>query len=397
MELAARMKKIPPYLFAQLDKAKQEEENKGRKIYSLSIGDPCETTPPDIIEALHTAAKKPENHRYPPYAGNLSFREAVAAWYAERFGVKADPKSEILALIGSKEGIAHIVPAFVGPGDLALIPDPGYPVYKTAALMADGEPYMVPLLAKNGFLPDLAAIPNDVAKRAKLIFLGYPNNPTAAIAGLDFLKEAVDFCIKHDILLCYDNAYSEVTYDGYVAPSILQVPRSKEIAVEFNSLSKPYNMTGWRIGYAIGNAKAIDALGIVKNNIDSSLFSAVQDAGIHALKHGAKWIKETNEIYRKRRDKLVGTLNGLGWKIEAPKGTFYLWVPVPEGYTSTKFTEFLLKEAGVMTAPGLGYGEHGDGYVRFSVTVKDDVLAEACAKIEAACRSKNLAGAIANR
>lgn len=388
MEVASRLKRIPPYLFAQLDKVRKEEEEKGRKIYSLAIGDPVEPTPHEIVEALNRAAAVPEHHRYPPYAGRDSFRKAVAQWYAGRFHVKLDSEKEVLALIGSKEGIAHIFLAFVGPGDTALIPDPGYPVYKTGALMAEGEPFMVPLHEKNGFLPDLTQIPEKAAQRAKILFLGYPNNPTAAVASLEFLKEAVQFCQKYDILLCYDNAYSEVTFDGYVAPSVLEVPGAKEVAVEFNSFSKPYNMTGWRLGYAVGNPKAIEALGTVKNNIDSSVFAAVQEAGIFALKNGAQWIQANNRIYAKRRDLLVGTLNRLGWKITPPKGTFYLWVPVPKGYSSSEFTTFLLKEAGVMVAPGLGYGEHGEGYIRFSITAKDDDLKAACEKIEEACRTK---------
>lgn len=391
METASRLQRIPPYLFAQIDKVREEEEKKGKKIYSLAIGDPVEGTPPELIRVLSDAAKKPENHRYPPYAGRRNFREAVSEWYKTRFNVQLDPDQEVLTLIGSKEGIAHIFLAFVGPGDLALIPDPGYPVYKTAVWMADGEPYPVPLYEKNGFLPELGKIPPEVARKSKILFLGYPNNPTAAIAPKEFLKEAVDFCKKNDILLCYDNAYSEVTFDGYVAPSVLEIPGAKDIAVEFNSLSKPYNMTGWRLGYAVGNAKAIAALGIIKNNVDSSVFPAVQETGIYALKHGLPWIKEMNKIYAKRRDLLVGTLNKLGWKVEAPKGTFYLWVRVPKGYTSADFVSFLLKEAGALTAPGSGYGEHGEGYIRFSITVKDDVLAEACNHIETACRSKSLA------
>lgn len=390
MEVASRLKKIPPYLFAELDKVREEEEKKGRKIISLAIGDPVEATPPEVISALAKSAALPENHRYPPYEGRRSFREAVSEWYKKRFSVTVDPEKEILALIGSKEGIAHIFLAFVSPGDITLIPDPGYPVYKTGTLMAEGEPATIPLFEKDGFLPDLTKIPTQTADRAKILFLGYPNNPTAAVASLEFLKEAVAFCKKHDILLCYDNAYSDVTFDGYVAPSILEVPGAKEVAIEFNSLSKPYNMTGWRLGYALGNAKAINALGIVKNNIDSSIFPAVQDAGIYALKNCANWTKKFNEIYRARRDKLVKTLNELGWNITAPKGTFYLWIRVPKGYTSASFTAFLLKEAGVMVAPGSGYGEHGEGYVRFSITVKDEALEKACAQIQNACRSKSV-------
>lgn len=390
MELAPRLKNIPPYLFATLDKAKAEEESKGRKILSLAIGDPVESTPQEVIDALTEAAKDPANHRYSPYAGIKEFRKAVSDWYGERFGVKLDPDKETLTLIGSKEGIAHIFFAYVGRGDLALIPDPGYPVYRTSALMADGEAFDVPLLEKNGFLPELNKIPEDAARRAKIFFLGYPNNPTAAIAPIEFLKEAVQFCRKYDILLCYDNAYSEVTYDGYVAPSVLEVPGAKDIAVEFNSLSKPYNMTGWRLGYAVGNEKAIEALGIVKNNIDSSAFIAVQRAGVFALKNGRKFTAKNNEIYRKRRDVLVETLRSLGWKIDAPKGTFYLWVRVPKDFTSAGFASFLLKEAGVMVAPGLGYGKEGEGYVRFSITVKDDVLHAACEQIKKACQAKSL-------
>ncbi len=388
MELAPRMKKIPPYLFANLDKAREEEEKKGEKICNLAIGDPVEPTPPEMVEFLAHSVGKGENHRYSPYAGILSFRSAVADWYRERFNVSLDSEKEVLALIGSKEGIAHIFLAFVGTGDTALIPDPGYPVYRTAALMADGEPYPVPLLEKNDFLPDFGKIPEETARRSKILFLGYPNNPTAAAASLDFLKEAVEYCRKRDILLCYDNAYSEITYDGFVAPSILQVPRAKEVAVEFNSFSKPYNITGWRLGCAVGNQKAVEALGVVKNNIDSSVFMAIQEAGIFALKNGKKWIQKTVEIHRRRRDFLVETLRTAGFQISSPKGTFYLWVKTPRGFSSADFSTFLLKEAKVLAAPGSGYGEFGEGYVRFSTTVKDELFEKACGKIKEACREK---------
>jgi LL-diaminopimelate aminotransferase len=390
MEIAERLKKIPPYLFAQLDKLRHEEEAKGRKIYNLAVGDPIEPTPKEIVEELSKCASLAENHRYSPYAGILEFRKAVASWYEERFHVKLDPEKEILTLIGSKEGIAHIFLAYVNKGDVALIPDPGYPVYRTSTIMADGEPFALPLYEKYGFLPELSKVPEDVAKRAKILFLGYPNNPTTAVAPFDFLKEAVAFCKKYDILLCYDNAYSEVTFDGYIAPSILEVRGAKEVAVEFNSLSKPYNMTGWRLGYAVGNAQAIEALGIVKNNIDSSVFMAIQKAGILALKQGKKWTEQFNTIHKQKRDLLVQTLQSLGWKIEPPKGTFYLWVKVPKGYTSAEFAAFLLKEAGVLVAPGPGYGVHGEGYVRFSITVTMEDLINACEAIKKACQTKSL-------
>ncbi len=391
MELAPRMKKIPPYLFAQLDKVREEEQKKGGEIYSLAIGDPVEPTPPELVEFLAQSARRLENHRYSPYAGILPFRKAAADWYKERFDVSLDPEKEVLTLIGSKEGIAHIFLAFVGSGDRALIPDPGYPVYRTAVLMADGEPYSVPLLEKNDFLPEFGKIPEDIARSSKILFLCYPNNPTAAVVSLDFLKEAVEYCRKRDILLCYDNAYSEITYDGYVAPSILQVPHAKEIAVEFNSLSKPYNMTGWRLGYAVGNEYAIQALGVVKNNIDSSAFMALQEAGIFALKNGKKWLQKTCDIHKKRRDLLVETLRSAGLQVRIPKGTFYLWVKVPNHFSSAEFAAFLLKEARVMTAPGTGYGEFGEGYVRFSTTVPDDLLQKACHQIREACREKKMA------
>lgn len=382
MRTAQRIANVPPYLFAQIDKKKAEVAARGVDIISLGIGDPDLPTPDHVVEKMVEEVRKPVHHRYPDYDGSLEFRAAAAGFYQRRFGVTADPKREVLALIGSKEGVAHLVWAFVDPGDVALIPDPAYPVYKTHTLLAGGKPYLMPLRPENGFLPDLEAIPAEVAARAKVMFLNYPNNPTAAVADLAFFERAVAFCKRHDILLCHDNAYSEMTYDGYVAPSILQVPGAKDVAIEFWSLSKPFNMTGWRIAFAIGNAQAIGALGVIKTNTDSGQFTAVQIAGIEALQRDpAAFSARMNEIYRRRRDIAVEGFRAIGLRVEPPKGTFYLWVPVPEGQTSAGFTELILEQTGVVVVPGSGYGEHGEGFVRAALCLDEKRLTEAIDRI----------------
>lgn len=381
-ECARRIAAIPPYLFAEIDRKKAEARARGVDVIDLGIGDPDRPTPGHVVERLQREAANPAWHRYPSYVGAPAFRRAVAGWYRRRFGVELDPDREVMALIGSKEGIAHIVWAYVDPGDVALVPDPGYPVYRTHVLLAGGTPWEMRLLPERGFLPDLGAVPDEVARRARIMWLNYPNNPTAAVADLAFFEEAVAFCRRHDILLCHDAAYTETAYGGYVAPSVLQVPGAKEVAVEFHSLSKPFNMTGWRIGMAVGNPDAVRALGVIKTNTDSGQFTAVQQAGIAALEETpASFFAEMNEVYRRRRDLVVGALRDLGVPVEPPRATFYVWAPVPPGHTSAGFAEALLEQAGVVVAPGNGYGPGGEGYFRISLTVPDDRLEEAVARL----------------
>ncbi len=381
-EYARRIAAVPPYLFAEIDRKKAEARARGVDVIDLGIGDPDLPTPVHVVERLRVEAGNPAWHRYPSYVGDAEFRRAVAAWYGRRFGVELDPEREVMALIGSKEGIAHAIWAYVDAGDLALVPDPGYPVYRTHVLLAGGTPYALRLEAERGFLPDLEAVPPEVVGRARLLWLNYPNNPTAAVADLAFFEEAVAFCRRHDILLCHDAAYSETTFDGYVAPSVLQVPGAREVAVEFHSLSKPFNMTGWRIGMAVGNAAAVRGLGIIKTNTDSGQFTAVQRAAVAALEETpAGFLEGMRETYRRRRDLVVDALRALGVQVDPPRGTFYIWAPVPAGYTSAGFTEALLEQAGVVVAPGSGYGEAGEGYFRISLTVPDALLSEAVARL----------------
>ncbi len=383
MEFAKRIEKVPPYLFAQIDKKKAEVAARGVDIISLGIGDPDLPTPDYVVERMIEEVKRPQHHRYPDYDGALDFRKAAVEYYEKRFGVTADPKKEVMTLIGSKEGLAHIIYAFVDPGDITLVPDPAYPVYRTHTLLAGGQPYIMPLKEENRFLPDLDAIPGDVAHKAKLMFLNYPNNPTSAVADLAFFEKAVAFCKKYDIGLIHDQAYSEMTYDGYVAPSILQVPGAKDVAIEFWSLSKPFNMTGWRLAWAIGHEKLIAGLGIIKTNTDSGQFTAIQYAGIEALRRDpAAFAKKMNEIYVRRRDIAVEGFRSIGCRVEPPKGTFYLWVGVPQGYSAASLTELILEKAGVVVVPGTGYGQHGEGYIRAALTTSEERIREAIERIK---------------
>ena len=380
VQKAQRVATLPPYLFAAIDKKKAEVKARGIDVISLGIGDPDLPSPPWVVEKMQAEAANPAWHRYPDYDGSLEFRQALCDFYARRFGYTGlNPRTEALALIGSKEGLAHIIWAFIDPGDIALVPDPAYPVYRTHTALAGGTPYTMPLLAENGFLPDLDAIPAEVAARAKLLFINYPNNPTGAVCDLAFYEKVVAFCKRHDILLVSDNAYSEMTYDGYEAPSIFHVPGAKEVAVEFWSLSKPFNMTGWRIAGIVGNADAITALGLIKTNTDSGQFTAVQMAAIAALSdpRSPGFIQEMNAIYRRRRDIAVAGLRAIGLDARPCKGSFYLWVPVPAGYTSTSFATKILEEAGVVLTPGVGYGQYGEGFVRLALCVSEERLGEA--------------------
>ena len=379
MRVSERLEKIPPYLFAEIDRKIAEAKANGVDVISLGIGDPDTPTLQPIVDEMHIAIDNPKNHDYPPYNGTEEFRSSVQKWMKGRFGVELDKDTEILANIGSKEAIAHVFFAFVDKGDYTLIPDPGYPVYKNATIFAGGTPFAMPLLEENGFLPDFDKIPEDVAHRAKLMFLNYPNNPTGAVCDLEFLKKAVDYCKKYDILLCFDQAYCEMTYDGYVAPSVLQVEGGKDVALEFYSHSKSYNMTGWRVGWVCGNAEAVKALGTIKNNIDSGTFKAVQQAASKAFEIDRSYIEKLNKMYQERRDVMEEGLKELGWNIKPSKATFYLWLPVPKGMTSEEFVTLMLEKAGIVVPPGNGYGRYGEGYFRIALT-KDVETIKKCLK-----------------
>ena len=379
---AKRLQALPPYVFAEMDRLKREQVKKGVDVISLGIGDPDLPTPSHIIQALAQAARDPANHQYPSYEGMLTFRKAVADWYGSRFGVTLDPVTEVLSLIGSKEGIGHLALAFVDPGDAVLVPDPAYPVYQAGALFAGGDAYPMPLRPDRGFLPDLDAIPPETLKRAKILWLNYPNNPTGAVAPRGFLAQAVEFARRHRLILAHDAPYSELAYDGYRPESVLSVTGAKEVAVEFHSLSKTYNMTGWRAGFAVGNARILAGLGRIKTNLDSGVFQAVQYAGIAALTGLQQCVAENCRIYQERRDVLVGGLREMGFAVNSPKATFYLWVPVPSGFTSTSFSLEVLAKAGVVLTPGSGFGAAGEGYVRATFTVGVDRLREAVERIK---------------
>jgi len=353
---------------------------RGVDLISLGIGDPDTPTFPHIVRALAEAAARPANHRYPDYEGLPAFRAAAAAFVRQRFGVTVDPATEVVSLIGSKEGIANMAVAFVDPGDIVLVPDPGYPVYGIGTLFNGGTAYAMPLTAKNGFLPDLAAIPEEIARRAKLMWLGYPNNPTAAVADGSFFARVVEFATRHNIIVAHDNAYSEIYYDQ-PPPSFLATPGAQALGIEFHSLSKTYNMTGWRIGFAIGNRDLIAGLGKVKTNVDSGVFQAVQEAGIAALSGDQTPVAALRALYRERRDLLLGALAALGLEAQPVRGTFYVWVRVPAGLTSAGLTARLLEEIGVVVTPGSGFGAAGEGYIRFSLTVPTERLREAVERL----------------
>lgn len=380
--IADRLRRLPPYLFAQLDRMKAEALRKGMDVINLGIGDPDLPTPEPIVERLAEAARKPANHQYPSYEGSLAFREAVAAWYHKAHGVHLDPEKEILSLIGSKEGVGHVPLAFINPGDPVLIPDPGYPVYHAGTLFALGEPYFMPLSPGRGFLPDLAAIDAHTRSRARLMFLNYPNNPTAAVATRDFFHEVVAFAREYGVIVCHDGAYSQVVFDGGQPLSFLSVEGAKEVGVEFHSLSKTYNMTGWRVGFVAGNADVVQGLGRVKTNLDSGVFGAVQEAAIFALTTDQSITEPTMKAYGQRRDLAISLLRKMGIAIEPPRATFYIWFPVPGGGSSTEFAARLLTETGVVLTPGLGFGAHGEGYLRMTLCTPAERLAEALNRMQ---------------
>jgi len=383
IKIASKLGLLPPYLFSELDRLKKEAQRKGVDVISLSIGDPDLPTPKHIVESLKRAADDAKNHRYPDYEGLPQYRTAASEWLRRRFSVTCDPAREMCALIGSKEGIANFSTAILDPGDIALIPDPGYPVYFSGCVFNGGEAYFMPLKPENGFVPDLSAIPGEIARRAKLMWLNYPNNPTGAAVELSFFEQAVKFCLKHNIILAHDSAYSEIAYDGYRAPSVLQAEGARECAIEFHSLSKTFSMTGWRVGFAAGNADLIAALGKVKTNVDSGVFQAVQEAAITGLEGGdGDKTAEYCAIYKERRDILIGALKAIGLECAVPRATFYVWAKVPRGQTSASFAEQVLKEAGVAITPGSGFGKGGEGYVRFSLTAPGERLKEAVERLK---------------
>lgn len=382
MEISNRLKTIPPYVFAELDKKRAIVAARGVDVINLGIGDPDQPTPKHIVDAMKAALDNPLNHRYPPFGGTKEYKEAAIAWCKRRFNIDLNIDGEITSLIGSKEGIHNIIAAFVDPGDIAIIPDPAYPVYKSSTILAGGTPYAMPLLKENKFLADLDAIPQDVAQKAKIMFLNYPGNPTGAVCDLAYLEKAVAFARKHDILLVHDLAYSEMTFDGYVAHSVLEVPGAKDVAIELHSLSKTYNMTGWRIGFAIGNSYAIKALAQLKSNIDTDIFRAIQMAAIAAFNGPTDDIERCNKLYMERRDVAVAAFRKLGWELEPIKATFYMWLPTPPGMSSADFSTAMLEEAGIVVPPGTAYGACGEGYFRLSLCTNKERLQEAFDRME---------------
>ena len=381
MKFSRRVENLPPYLFVEISKKIAAKKAKGEEVVSFGIGDPDIPTPSHVIDKLCQAARDPANHRYPETEGLAELRKAIAGWYERRFGVSLDADKEVLPLIGAKEGIAHIALCFIDTGDIVLVPDPGYPVYSVSTMLAGGEPYYMPLCEENNFLPDLDTIPADALKRAKLLWINYPNNPTGAVAELDFFDRVVKFARQHGLAVCHDGPYSEVAFDGYQPVSFMQADGAKEVGVEFHSLSKSYNMTGWRIGMVVGNAEMVDALKRVKSNLDSGIPQAIQHAAIEALTGAQDCVQEHNVIYQRRRDLLIEALNRLGIEAKPPKASLYVWAKVPEGYTSVDFTTELLDKVGIVVTPGVGYGKSGEGYIRLSLTIPDAALVKGLSKL----------------
>ena len=383
MKFANRINQLPPYLFAEIDRKKKAAQERGVDIISLGVGDPDLPTPSHIVQVGQAALAKAANHQYPFGAGLLSFRKTIASWMKKRFDVALDPATEIYSLIGSKEGLGHLPLAFLNPGDVALVPDPAYPVYKNATLFAGGIPYLMPLKEKNAYLPDLKAIPASVLKKAKILYLNYPNNPVAAVAPREFLEVVVAFAKKHKLMVAYDNAYSEMFYED--APlSFLEIPGAKDVGIEFHSLSKTFNMTGWRIAWVCGNAELIKGLATIKDSVDSGAFQAIQEAATSALTDPASepFLKEMRALYKRRRDLFVEGMTKAGWIIQKPSATFYIWARTPEGYSSTETAGRLLDEVGVVCTPGVGFGPSGEGYVRFALSVDEKRMMEAVSRIQ---------------
>jgi LL-diaminopimelate aminotransferase len=382
MRIADRVGDLPPYVFAKLGWRIKELLAQGNDIIRLDIGSPDLPPPGFVIEAMCRSVQEPTHHSYAGYYGTPALRGAIATYYENRFGVSLDPAKEVTPLLGSKEGIANVALAFVDPGQPVLVPDPGYPTYGLGALLAGGVPVRMPLLAENEFLPDLEEIPREVVLSAKILWLNYPNNPTGAVASLEFFARVVDFARRNELLVCHDNPYCDVTFDGYTAPSLLQVPGAMDVALEFNSLSKTYNMAGWRIGMAVGNATAVEALARTKTNIDSGIFRPIQDAAVAALTGDQTWLKKRNEVYRERRDLILETLQELGIRAAKTKASLYVWARVPERYSSEEFAAQLLDEAGISVAPGSAFGPHGEGFVRISVGMSTERVREAMERLK---------------
>jgi LL-diaminopimelate aminotransferase len=389
MRLSERMRQLPPYHFADANERIAAKRASGVDVINLAMGDPDLPTPDPVIERLCEAAQQPINHRYPEYLGMVELRQAIARWFLSRFMVSMDPEGEVVPLIGSKEGLVHLSMALLDPGDIALVPDPAYTVYEVGTILAGATNYPLPLTAENSFLPDLDAIPEDIARRAKMLWLNYPNNPTGAIAPADFFHRAVRFAKEHDVLLVHDMAYADVSYDGYRPISLLEIPEARNVAVEFHSFSKSYNMAGFRMGMLVGNAEVVQALGQLKTNIDTGIFRPIQYAAIEALSLPAEWIAERNLIYQRRRDLLVEACRNLGMQVASPKAGLYLWPKIPPGQTSKDYAFWLLEQAGIFVTPGSNYGPHGEGYLRFSLTVPDARLDEAIARLTALHESQN--------
>jgi LL-diaminopimelate aminotransferase len=381
MKLSRRIENLPPYLFVEINRKIAEKRAKGEEVVSFAIGDPDIPTPPHIIKKLCEAAEDPANHRYPETEGLPELRQAIAGWYKKRFDVSLDADKEVLPLIGSKEGVAHIAFCFIDFRDVALVPDPAYPVYAISTMLASGNPYYMPLTEKNNFLPDLNAVPAYILQRAKLLWISYPNNPTSAVADLDFFNRVVEFARKHKLAVCHDGPYSEVAFDGYQPVSFMQAEGARELGVEFHSLSKTYNMTGWRIGMAVGNGVMIDALKRLKSNLDSGVPQAIQRAAIAALTGPQDCVKEHNDVYQRRRDLIIEVLNNIGLEAKPPKASLFIWAKVPQGYSSVEFAADLLDKVGVAVTPGVGYGKHGEGYVRLSLTVPDATIVKGLSKL----------------
>lgn len=374
MRVAQRVESLPPYLFVEISRKIAEKRAQGIDVITFGIGDPDRPTPTHILRALHTAADDPANHRYPESEGLPELRRAIAAWFQGRFGVELDASGEVLPLIGAKEGIAHVALCFIDPGDVALVPDPGYPVYAIGTMFAGGESHFLPLREENDWLPDFGAISVDVLRRAKVLWINYPNNPTGAVAPLSFFEETVAFAKRHDLVVLHDNAYSEVAYEGYRAPSFLQAEGARDVGIEFLSFSKTYNMTGWRIGMAVGNRAVINALMRVKSNLDSGIPQAIQRMAIEALEGDQSGVAANNAVLERRRNRVVEALRKIGLRVQNPKASLYVWARVPEGMTSVEFATRLLEEKAVVVTPGNGYGPSGEGYVRLSLTIPDDQL-----------------------
>jgi len=381
MRIARRIENLPPYLFVEITRKIAEKRAKGEEVISFAIGDPDIPTPRHIIDKLCQAAQDPANHRYPESEGLSALHRAIAEWYKKRFGISLDADTEVLPLIGSKEGLAHVAWCIIDSGDIALVPDPAYPVYGISTILAGGTPHYIPLVEENDFLPDLNTIPANVMEQAKMLWINYPNNPTGAVADIDFFNRVVRFAQQHDITVCHDGPYSEVAFDGYQPVSFMQAEGAKEVGVEFHSLSKSYNMTGWRIGMAVGNAVAINTLKTLKSNLDSGIPQAIQYAAIEALTGPQDCIQKHNTIYQKRRDLVVDMLNNIGLVAKPPKASLYVWAKVPKGYNSVEFANALLDDVGVVVTPGVGYGKNGEGYVRLSLTIPDAALVKGLSRL----------------